>query len=97
MAVTVILEVKAKAGTGDDLLATFREIFPETRGYDGCIALDTYRNQDDPDVIVLIEKWRSRGQYEKYLGWRQDSGTFGRVAEGFAGAPSIRYFDLTDV
>ena len=35
--VIVILEVKAKEGTGNDLIATFKTLFPDTRAYDGNI------------------------------------------------------------
>ena len=96
MAVKVLLEVKAKPGTGDDLLAVFREILPDTRAYDGCLGVDTLRGQDDPDVLVLVETWESRAHYEKYFAWRQESGLVGQLGEAVAAPPSLRYFDETD-
>lgn len=96
MACTVILEVKANPGTGNDLLATFKEILPDTRGYDGCLGVDTYQNQDDADVIVLVEQWESKAHYETYLGWRQETGALESLGAAVAGPPSIRYFNATD-
>ena len=75
MAVSVILEVKAKPGTGDELVAFFRSILPETRAFEGCTSVDTLQNSDDADNVVLVEVWDSREQYEKYLAWRRESGT----------------------
>ena len=60
MAVTVILEVKAKPGTGDNLVSVFRQILPDTRSYDGCISLELIQNQDDPDVLIAYECWETR-------------------------------------
>ena len=96
MATTVILEVKAKPGTGNEVLAKFKEVLPDTRGYDGCISLDTLQNQEDPDTIMLVENWESKAHYDKYLAWRKETGAFDQLASALAGEPSIRYFDLTD-
>ena len=96
MAVTVLLEVKAKPGTGADLIQTFKEILPDTRAYDGALGVETVRNQDDPDVIVVVEKWESRAHYEKYLGWRQETGFVDQLVPRLAEPPTIRYFDPTD-
>ena len=53
------------------------------------------QNQDDTNTLVLIEQWDTRGQYEKYLAWRQESGTLAKIVELLDGPPSIRYFDPT--
>jgi quinol monooxygenase YgiN len=96
MAITVILEAKAKPGTGNDFIKTMQAILPDTRSYDGCIEINTYQNQDDADVMVLVGKWESREKYDKYLGWRHERGDLDTLGEALAGEPSIRYFDLTD-
>jgi len=96
MAAGVILEVKAKPGTGDELVAFFRSILPETRAHDGCTSVETLRNSDDPDQVVVVEVWESREQYEKYLAWQRDRGTSARLIGRLAESPSIRHFELTD-
>lgn len=96
MAVTVLLEIKAKPGTGGDMVATLKSILPDTRAYEGFVDIAVVQNQDDSDVIVAIEQWETRGHYEKYLAWRTETGVLAALAEAVAEPPSIRYFDLTD-
>ncbi len=96
MAVRVILEVKAKPGTGDELVAFFGSIMPETRAYEGCTRVDTLQNSDDADSVMVVEEWDSREQYEKYLAWQRERGTSDRLKQHLAAPPSIRHFDVTD-
>ena len=96
MAVRVILEVKARPGTGDEVVAFFRSIMPETRAYEGCTSVDTLQNSDDADNVVLVEEWETREQYEKYLAWQRERGTSDRLKQALAEPPSIRHFDVTD-
>lgn len=96
MTCTVILETKAKPGTGAQLVEAFRQILPDTRNKDGFVELTVHVNQDDPDDILLIERWTSRSAYETYLGWRQQRGDLDTLAAALAGPPRIRYFDATD-
>ena len=96
MAITIFLEFTAKVGTGGDVLAALKEITPDTRSYDGCISNHVYRSQENPDTLVIHGQWQSKEHYEKYLAWREETGVFGKFAAGLEGAPSFRYFELTD-
>ena len=95
MGVTVLLEVKAKAGTIDQLINKFSKILPDTRSYDGNIGIELVQNQEDANILVAIEQWDTRAQYEKYLAWRQESGTLAEIVELLDGPPNIRYFNPT--
>ncbi|MSQ44173.1 MAG: hypothetical protein EXR45_08210 [Chloroflexi bacterium] len=46
----------------------------DTRAYAGCRSVETYVDQDNPDVIVLWEKWDDRPSFETYLAWRVATG-----------------------
>ena len=96
MAITVLLEAKAKPGTGNDFLAILKEMLPDTRSHDGCKEITVYQNQDDADVVDLVGKWESKEKYEKFLGWRHERGDMEILAGALAGEPGIRYFNLTD-
>jgi quinol monooxygenase YgiN len=96
MAIMVLLEIQAKEGTGDKLLATFKEILPDTRSRDGFLDLVVHQNQDDKDNLVLVEKWETKAAYDSYIGWRQETGVLDEMATGLSAPPSMRYFDITD-
>ena len=96
MATKVLLEVQAKPGTGDDLIAFFRSILPETRAHEGCTSVETLRNSDDADNVVVVEVWEIREQYERYLAWQRERGTSNRLKERLAEPPTIRHFDVTN-
>ena len=96
MAVRVILEVQAKPGTGDEVVAFFKSILAETRAYEGCRSVDTLQNRDDADNVLLVEEWESHDQYDQYLAWQRQRGTSDRLMKNLAGTPSIRHFDVAD-
>jgi quinol monooxygenase YgiN len=96
MTCIVILEATAKKDTGSQLVEAFRAILPDTRNKVGCEEVDVTVNLDNPDNIVLVERWETRKHYEDYLAWRQERGDLDKLAQAFAGPPSIRYFSLTD-
>lgn len=93
MSVNVILEVQSKLESIDELKSTFENILPDTRSYDGCIGVQVIGNQDDPLNLVLLETWESRQHYEKYLGWRTETGALDALGAMLSKPPSIRYFD----
>ena len=96
MATTVFLEFQAKAGLGGEMVAKLKEILPDTRSYDGCHSADVYQKNDDPDTCIIQTLWDSQGHYEKYLGWREETGVLAAFAEALEAPPSIRYFNKTD-
>lgn len=96
MAVSVLLEVQAKQGTGDELLSTFKALLPDARARAGCLDLAVHQNQSDRDNIVLVERWATKDEYESYMGWRQDTGVLDQLVAACEGPPTIRYFDITD-
>ena len=93
--VTVILEIRAKEGTGNNLVSTFKKVLPLTRESDGIISIELVQNQDDPDVLVFIERWETRDHYEKYFAERTEAGALETLAELIEGELNIRYFDQT--
>ena len=93
MSVMVLLEAPVKAEEVSNMKSLLAELFPETRAYKGCQAIDVYFNTEDADKMVLVEHWDSRPQHEKYLGWRTETGVMDKIGGMLAGPPSIRYFE----
>jgi len=97
MGILIILEVKVKSETKNDLEAFLKEILPDTRSYEGNQGLDVYFDIEEKDVMVLVEKWQSSEHYHKYHEWRVSTGILDKLRTFLAGKPSRRFLELADV
>lgn len=97
MTCQVILDVRVKEGSLEDLRSWMHRILSETRGYDGCNNLYIVQNQDDPLALAVIEQWETRPKYEKYLAWRTETGVVDELVAMLDGEPTFRFFDYFGV
>ena len=91
----VLLEVVAKPECVGQLKDMVKELFPDTRSYEGCQGVTAFLN-DDGRTFVMVEHWDSKEHYEKYLAWRTETGVLTKLVSLIEGAPSIRYFETVD-
>ena len=96
MSVLALLEAPVKSEDISNMKSYMAEILPDTRAYDGCRGVDEYFNTEDAGNMVLVEYRDSRAQYEKYVGWRTETGVMDKIGVMLARPPSIRYFEKTD-
>ena len=96
MSVLVLLEAPVKSEDVFNMKSYMAEILPDTREYNGCQGVDVYFNTEDAGNMVLVEYWDSRAHYEKYVGWRTETGVMDKIGTVLAGPPSIRYFERAD-
>lgn len=97
MSVTVLLEMQSKIESIDEVKSYFESILPDTRNYDGCLGVQVIGNQDDPLNVILLETWETREKYEKYLGWRTETGALDALGVLLSQPPGIRYYDNLDI
>lgn len=97
MTCTVLLEIKVKKENIDAMMPGFREQLPDTRAFDGCIAIAVNQNKDDLSNFVIVETWETREKYEAYFAWRTERGDIAGLEESIEGEVSLRYFDLQGV
>jgi quinol monooxygenase YgiN len=69
MSIGVIVDFQFKPGGAASLIETMKERLPSTRSHDGCEMVELYVDHDDPNHLVLMERWASRAQYDKYREW----------------------------
>lgn len=86
MSHTVILEIQCNKGAGAEFLPALLAGLPDTRAYEGCELVETYVDSDDPDRIVLWEKWATRENHAAYLNWRVETGMMDALG-GFLAGP----------
>jgi quinol monooxygenase YgiN len=97
MSVHIIVDMNVKSGSLDQMTAFMRDNLGDTRAFDGCKSLMVQSNVDEPNNLIIVQQWQSRAHYDKYLGWRTESGGMGTMKSMLAGAPSVRYYDMVDV
>ncbi len=74
MSQTVHVVFRCNEGQGANLVAIFGEALVDTRAFDGCESVEVYVDADNPDTIVLWEKFATRAHHEAYLAWRIETG-----------------------
>jgi quinol monooxygenase YgiN len=96
VSVLVVGEIHVKPEDVSKMKSLLAEIFPGTREYDGCQGIDSYSDTEDSSSMLLIERWDSRAQHEKYMAWRTETGVMDKVGAMLAGPPVIRYYERID-
>jgi heme oxygenase (mycobilin-producing) len=96
MSLNVLLEIPAADGKAGELIALLKQNLGDTRARQGCEYVTVHQDQDNPNAIVLIERWASRADDDAYRAWRAADGAIKGIGALVAGPPSIRYFDDID-
>jgi len=96
MSHTVVLEFNCAEGKGPEFLAALLPALADTRAYEGCELVETYVDADNPDTIVLWEKWAERANQESYLGWRMETGMMDAIGPMLAGPPRFVHLNAAD-
>ncbi len=94
MAIMVKVEATVDPERVSEAIEFLREKFPETRAYSGCQDVTAFLN-DDGKTFVFVEHWDSKEHFEKYMTWRQESGTFGVFLGMLEGEIDVRFFERT--
>ena len=96
MSQTVHALFPCQAGKGVELLAILRseQGLTATRAFEGCESIEASTDPDNPDNIVLWEKFATRADHETYLAWRVETGLLDALASILASDPEFTYLDI---
>jgi len=94
---TVKVMFPCQPGKGADLVALLAHALTDTRAFPGCVSVETYTDTDQPDTVVLWEKFERRADHEAYLAWRAETGMMEALAPILAGPLDVQYLDHHDV
>ncbi len=97
MSVNVVLDLQVKPENRDELINTLEAILPDTRAYQGCQNIKVTSNQDEPNNIVILEKWDNRSDHESYMNWRAERGDLEKLGALLSEPPAVRYLDPISV
>lgn len=93
MSITVIVDLHAKPECTQLIIDRFKVALPETRSAKGCIELKANRDLDDPNHLMVIERWASREDYQAYFKSRQQSGSLDTMASRLAQPLKVIYLE----
>ena len=90
MSVARIYRMTATAGQGDALAAALAGLVPPVLAQPGCLGVDTYRDLDNPDLFLFVEKWASVEAHKAGLG-AMPKDVLAPVMAALAGPPEGSY------
>ena len=95
MSQTVHALFPCQPGKGAELLAILGsdQGLVATRAFEGCDSIETYADADNPDTIVLWEKFATRANHEAYLAWRIETGMLDMLGSILASDLQVTYLD----
>ena len=98
MSIGVVVDFRFNAGTRGaarmtDLMTD--RLSSITRKADGCEHVHLYADPDDPNHLVLLERWESRDKYEKYREWAMAQSGTSEIMADLESDPTWMYLDDT--
>lgn len=74
MNLTVLLDIHLKADSVAGAPAMLRDILAGTRAFDGCRGVEVLIDSEDPEHLILVERWASAERDAAYREWRAGAG-----------------------
>jgi len=91
---TIIGMVVAKDGTREELRRILTAQVAATRAEAGCINYDFHVSEEDPNVFMFYENWRSKADLDAHLKTPHLQPLFGRLDELLARPVEIRFYEM---
>jgi quinol monooxygenase YgiN len=92
MSETVLLRAKVEESKIDQFVCFIAELLSGTRDFPGCINIDIYQNDSNPEEFTFYENWESIEHYERYLAMRSEQGVMDTMASMLQTPPDIQHF-----
>jgi quinol monooxygenase YgiN len=74
VSVRIVVSFKALPGKGGELAEAFKPVMQITHEERGCEQYELFQAVADPDSMVLLERWTSRGDLDVHLQAMQSRG-----------------------
>jgi len=59
--------LRVAAERSDELVAAFRARLRAVDAFDGFVGLEVWRNDRDPEELVMVSRWRDRACFTAYM------------------------------
>ena len=89
--VVVVATFKAREGKVEEVIAGLTPVIEQTHGEAGCLSYALHRDVNDPDTLVLVERWTSQVALESHFQQPYMAGLGELAAELLAAPPSLHF------
>ena len=66
MPIRLLVTINAASGTGSERAQAMRERLAAVRQEPGCEQYDLFQNTEDPDVLVMVERWSDQASLDAH-------------------------------
>ena len=80
MSVLLTVSIRAFQGCGGDLVELLGTASPEEE-IDGCFGISVFQNTNDPDEVLIIERWDQVESHKQFLASLEDAGALKPMQE----------------
>jgi quinol monooxygenase YgiN len=89
----VIAKIKTKDGKADDLVALMKDILPSVRQEEGTVYYTVNRDRTDPNVVVVVEKYRDDAAFQAHSTTPYLAELFGKAGAFLEGDMELMMMD----
>lgn len=93
MTVTLIVKLHGAPGSGE-VLRGLLDPMPQENDIPGCLGWEVYSNKDNPDEILLLERWQTVADHKAHLERAAVSGAFDAIFAHVRNAERIYYSEI---
>lgn len=93
MAVRLVVTFKAQPGKAQDFIDAFEPVMKITHAEKGCEQYQLFHAADDPDALVLLERWTTAQDLADHMQAMQARGG-SPSAQYSAGPPTLERYEV---
>jgi quinol monooxygenase YgiN len=93
MAIRLVVTFTAQPGKAQDFADAFKSQQEITHGEKGCEQYQLFRALDDPDKLVLLERWTTSEDLDAHMQAMQGRGG-SSTAQFSAGGPTLERYEV---
>lgn len=65
--VQTVSKIFVKKDKVDELIELFKEMIEPTKKEEGCIQYEMYQDEEDATILIVLEQWESRENFDMHL------------------------------
>lgn len=92
MAITVVVNLQAHDGKGNEAFEAIRKTQQYCLSLAGCTGFEVLQSQADQHRFIMIERWKSLEEHKQVLQSLMSSPDTAEVMKLFSAGPNIEYF-----